>query len=300
MLSSVLSKADLHLLHVFTVVTEARGFSAAQVDLNVSTSTISRQISDLETRLGMRLCNRGRGGFQMTDQGNLVYQAAQKLFLSLEDFGKTVTGVRENIVGHLSLGVIDNWISNGTSAMVQALSAFTKVAPDVSLEIHTLAPDDLELGILDQKISFGIGVFHAHKPGISYEKISEEYVDLYCSPGNSLFDCRDPKRVREKMADALLAKRSYLNEVKVAPMMRGIRSNAEAHQVEGIATLILTGHYIGYLPRSFAESMVSEGRLQAVAGSELALPVSIELINKRGQVRSLAERTFIDCLINKG
>ena len=286
-------------MHVFTVVSEVRGFSAAQVDLNVSTSTISRQISDLETRLGMRLCNRGRGGFQMTDQGNLVYQAAKKLFLSLEDFGKTVTGARESIVGHLSLGVIDNWISNGTSAMVQALSAFTKVAPDVSLEIHTLAPDDLELGILDQKISFGIGVFHAHKPGIYYEKISEEYVDLYCSPGNPLFDCRDSKCVRERMADALLAKRSYLNEEKVAPLMRGIRSNAEAHQVEGIATLILTGHYIGYLPRSFADSMVSEGMLQAVAGSELALPVSIELINKRGQVRSVAERTFIDCLMNK-
>lgn len=296
MLPSFLSKADLHLLYVFTVVAEARGFSAAQVDLNVSTSTISRQISDIETRLGMRLCARGRGGFSMTDQGDLVYQAAKKLFLSLDEFGKTVTGARENIVGHLSVGVIDNWISNGTSAMVRALSKFAKAAPDVSLELHTLAPDDLELGVLDGRISFGIGVFHVHKPGIDYGKMGGEYVDLYCSPDHPLFDCRNRKRVREELTNALLAKRSYLNEGIVAPVTRGIKSNAEAHQIEGIATLILTGHYIGYLPRSFAENMVVDGRIQAIADSEFALPVSIEMINKRGQVRSLIERTFVDCL----
>lgn len=79
-------------------------------------------------------------------------------------------------------------------------------------------------------------------------------------------------------------------------MTRGIRSNAEAHQIEGIATLILTGHYIGYLPRSFAENMVKDGRIQSIGESEFALPVSIELINKRGQARSLVERTFIDCI----
>lgn len=296
MLTRLHSKADIHLLYVFAVVAKARGFSAAQVDLNVSTSTISRQISDLETRLGMRLCTRGRGGFEMTDQGNLVYQATKKLFLSLEEFGKTVTGARENIVGHLSVGVIDNWITNGTSIMVRALSKFAKLAPDVSLELHTLAPDDLEISVLDGRISFGIGVFHAHKPSIVYEKISGEYVDLYCSPDHSIFDCRDSERIRKELANALLAKRSYLNEENVAPVTRGIKSNAEAHQIEGIATLILTGHYIGYLPRSFAENMVKDGRLQAIADSEFALPVSIEIINKRGQVKNLVERTFVDCL----
>ncbi|MEP3391443.1 MAG: LysR family transcriptional regulator [Litoreibacter sp.] len=296
MLPSYLSKADLHLLYVFIVVADARGFSAAQVDLNVSTSTISRQISDIETRLGMRLCSRGRGGFQMTAQGDLVYHAAKKLFQSLEEFGNEVTGARDNIAGHLSVGVVDNWISNGTSAMVRALSKFARMAPDVSLEIHTLAPDDLELGVLDRRISFGIGVFHSHKPGVEYEKISEEHVDLYCSTEHPLYNCRNPARLSEGIANAALAKRSYLNESHVAPVTRGMKSNAEAHQIEGIATLILTGHYIGYLPQPFAADMVKDGRIQAISNGDFALPVSIELINKRGHARSLVERTFVECL----
>ncbi|MFW8641943.1 LysR family transcriptional regulator [Rhizobium beringeri] len=54
------SSPDLHLLRVFVAVTEAGGFSAAQLTLNVSQSTISTQMSDLEARLGLKLCRRGR------------------------------------------------------------------------------------------------------------------------------------------------------------------------------------------------------------------------------------------------
>ena len=58
-----LSKTDLHLLAVFMTVVENGGFAAAQVTLNVGQSTVSRHIGDLEKRLGMRLCQRGRVGF---------------------------------------------------------------------------------------------------------------------------------------------------------------------------------------------------------------------------------------------
>lgn len=89
MLPPALSKADMHLLYVFGTVVEARGFSAAQITLNVSASTISRQITDLETRLGLRLCQRGRKGFRLTEKGEIVYAAARKLFAELDLFRET-------------------------------------------------------------------------------------------------------------------------------------------------------------------------------------------------------------------
>ena len=59
-----LSEGDLRLLRVFAKVVEAGGFSAAQIELNVSQSTISTHMTALEQRLGMRLCERGRSGFR--------------------------------------------------------------------------------------------------------------------------------------------------------------------------------------------------------------------------------------------
>ncbi len=64
-----LSEGDLRLLRVFAKVVEAGGFSAAQIELNVSQSTISTHMTALEQRLGVRLCERGRAGFQPHRKG---------------------------------------------------------------------------------------------------------------------------------------------------------------------------------------------------------------------------------------
>ena len=81
-----ISNPDIHLLRVFVAVVECGGFSAAQISLNVAQSTISTQMSSLETRLGLRLCNRGRAGFSLTDDGRAVYDAAISLFHSIDQF----------------------------------------------------------------------------------------------------------------------------------------------------------------------------------------------------------------------
>ena len=50
-----LAEGDIRLLRVFAKVVEAGGFSAAQISLNVSQSTISTHMMALEQRLGVKL-----------------------------------------------------------------------------------------------------------------------------------------------------------------------------------------------------------------------------------------------------
>src|SRR5256885_16544158 len=63
------SDLDLRLLRVFLAIVDAGGVSAAQASLGVGQSTLSSQLSTLETRLGFSLCERGRGGFRLTAKG---------------------------------------------------------------------------------------------------------------------------------------------------------------------------------------------------------------------------------------
>ena len=49
--------------------------AAAQALLNVSESTVSTHMHDLETRLGLQL--RGRGGFRLTADGEAVCSARE-------------------------------------------------------------------------------------------------------------------------------------------------------------------------------------------------------------------------------
>jgi len=78
--------ADIRLIRIFIRVVEAGGLSAAQADLNLSLSTISEKISAisekisaLEQRLGVTLCKRGRGGFQLTESGRQVFDECPSL-----------------------------------------------------------------------------------------------------------------------------------------------------------------------------------------------------------------------------
>ena len=62
-----ITEADMRLLRIFRAVAEAGGLTAAEVNLGMERSTISRHLLALETRLGGRLCFRGPSGFELTE-----------------------------------------------------------------------------------------------------------------------------------------------------------------------------------------------------------------------------------------
>ena len=142
----------------------------------------------------------------------------------------------------------------------------------------------------------GVGVFHKHKPGLIYELLGTEKIGLYCAQGHPLYEAATRAEVERLLPEANYCKRAYLNEDQVAPISIGLRSNASAHQIEGIAILVLTGGYIGYLPESFANIWVREGRMRSVGDGLYDLKSEIKLVRKRGEDPNLLGKTFIQLL----
>ena len=291
-----LHKADLHLLAVFMTVAECGGFAAAQVALNVSQSTVSRKIGDLERRLGIRLCQRGRAGFHLTDKGRVVYEACEHLATALESFRTTVGALHGELVGDLSIAVIDNWATERGYPMADVLRAFRGKARRVHIDFHTLAPDEIERAVLENRVNLGIGVFHQHRPGLRYETLYDDPVELYCGAGHALFDRASRELDRNDVRAADLAHRAYLSERQVAPLTAGLDSTAKARQIEGVAFLILSGWHIGYLPAAYAKRWVASGRMRSILPDTYRLNTKIELVTRRGVALTLVSRTFADLL----
>ena len=89
-----LQSVDLRLLRIFQQVVRFNGFSAAQEPLGMTQATISAHMKQLEGRLGVRLCERGRSGFYLTEQGKQVHSAMLDLFGSIEGFQSAVGAAR--------------------------------------------------------------------------------------------------------------------------------------------------------------------------------------------------------------
>ena len=107
-----IQQADLRLLRVFQTIVQSGGIAAAEMVLNVGRSTISRQLADLELRLGVKLCDRGPGGFALTEEGARIFEAANNLLASVDNFTVEVNEINDRLVGRLSIALFDMTLTN--------------------------------------------------------------------------------------------------------------------------------------------------------------------------------------------
>ena len=75
---------DLNDLFYFSIVVEKNGFAAAGRALGIPKSRLSRRISQLEERLGVRLLQRSTRRFAVTDAGQRFYRHCQAVILEAQ------------------------------------------------------------------------------------------------------------------------------------------------------------------------------------------------------------------------
>ena len=151
------SDLDLRLIRVFLAVVDAGGVTPAQATLNVGQSTISTQLSTLETRLGYRLCERGRSGFRLTARGEQFVDSARKLLTALDAFSAEARKVGRTLVGTLNLGLIGHAPVNANARISQAIERFRQRDESVHFTVSVRPPGELEGLLLDGKIHMAIG-----------------------------------------------------------------------------------------------------------------------------------------------
>lgn len=273
-----LSDADLKLLRVFHTIVVSGGITPAQPELNASQSTISTQLSQLETRLGFRLCRRGRSGFALTERGKVVFDEAQLLFSAINDFRSRVSDSSETMEGELRIGVIDNIISHDGLRINEVIGSFKNDYPKARISIHVEPVINLEQMILDNRIHAAISFCHHKLETLSYHEFQDENHFLYCGAGNRLFDWDDsaPHTIDEIEAASYVS-RSYL-ESGLPTLNINFKADAHADNIEALAILILTGRYVAFLPEHYASRWVSAGAMRAIMPEHICQTARFSLI----------------------
>lgn len=295
-LSGRLADTDIRLLKIFRAVVECGGFTNAEVELNISRTAISIAMGDLEQRLSLKLCNRGRSGFSMTDQGNEVYQATLQLFFALENFRTQVNSIHQQLKGELNIGITDNLVTMPKMKITQALSNLKQRGPEVKINIRMIPPAEIEMGVLDGKLHTGVIPVTRKLPGLEYISLYNEQSHLYCSSAHPLFALEENKLTLEliEQYDSVLP--AYAQSADIKSEYQRFNSTASATDREGIAFLILTGHYIGYLPTHFAERWLLQGQLRALRPKVLNFKTPIATISRKSAISNPVLSCYLEQL----
>lgn len=288
-----ISNVDLKLLRVFMTVARRGGFSLAQTELNVSQATISIHIKNLETRLGLTLCQRGRGGFALTEDGERVYDASTALFNHLEDFRSHVQG-QDRLVGELQIAIIDNTVTHPTFSLSDVIERFGALDHDVDITVHVAPPNQLERMVLSAQAHMAIGFFPRRLSELQYHPVFSAQMELFCGKKHPLFAKRNAKITRSDVENADHAQRGYVSLDQAPEKQRSFSYSARAHSIEGLAHLVLSGHYLAFLPAHYAEQWVSRDLMHSVKPDEYAYVSQYEIMRRKSAARTPAEVKFFD------
>lgn len=291
-----LTNFDIRLIKVFRTVVECGGFSAAEVELNISRSAISISMSDLEERLGLRLCQRGRAGFSLTEEGRTVYQASQQLMASLEDFRSQVNFIHARLTGNLNIGITDNLVTIEHMKVSYALKALKAKGPDVEIQIRMIPPNEIERYLLDGGLHVGVVPNIRALPGLQYFDLYDEESHLYCSDDHPLFELDNLNIDEEKLLEYDAVAPAYAQNAQTRSNYQTLKTSATATDREGVALLILTGTYIGYLPTHFAKIWVQSGRMKALCPEKFHFITKYQTVTRKGIRHNMVLETFLKCI----
>ncbi|MFH7564219.1 MULTISPECIES: LysR family transcriptional regulator [Oceanimonas] len=283
-----ISDFELKLLRVFRTVAACGGFAAAEVALGISRAAISMQMADLEKRLQVKLCQRGRAGFALTDEGKRVLEASDRLFGAVEYFRAELNDLHRHLRGTLIIGITDNLVSHPGMKITHGLAALKAKGPEVHIDLRMQPSDDIEMGVLDGRLNVGVIPQVRELPGLHYSPLYEESNWLYCADSHPLFNAQNINTEGHEVVQP-----RFQQAAEAAALYAGHTTGAHANDREGILFLVLTGCYLGYLPEHYAAPWVAAGRLRPL---QPGFTTRFCVITARSRRSNLVVDTFLATL----
>jgi DNA-binding transcriptional LysR family regulator len=292
-----IADADLRLLRVFQAVADCGGMAAAELELGIAMSTISRHVKDLEQRLGLTLCRRGRGGFALTPEGEQLYAASAQLLAATEAFRGHLHDIHRRLGGDLHVAVFEKTASNPAAHIAEAVAAFQDQAPEATLHMHVGTIAMIERGVIDGQYQLGLVPEHRRSDSLVYTELFDETMHLYAGRGHAWF--KPPRREPgwDDLRDQALVGLNYHSPNMMLAHAHGLTRRATASDQEAVATLVLSGRFVGFLPDHYAEPFVRAGRLRAVAPRVLQYRCTFSCVQRRSPAPSRLAEAFHGALV---
>lgn len=290
------SDVDIRLLRVFQAVVACGGVSAAELELNIGRSTISRHLTDLELRLGVKLCDRGPAGFGLTSEGERVLEASSRLLTAINSFQADVDDVHQRLTGHLSIALFDKTVSNPEARLPQTFKLFDEMAPKVTVEVHVEPANVIESGVLSGRFHLAIIPIHRQSNSVEYYPLYSEQMFLYCGAGHPLIGRGESRITSREIRQYKYAGIGFHSPNMIVSHRLRLKRAADVYDEEALAALVLSGRYLGFLPDHYARGFVERGMMRRLRPDLYHYQSDHAAIVRHAPKPSRLVENFLDCL----
>jgi len=288
-----------NLLRMFYVVAQEQSITAASKWLGISQPSVSNALQKLESQLGCQLVYRDSRHFELTLQGEKVYQECSDMFQGADRIARLAHGNLDEEHGEVKIQIISNLVS---PFIDEQFRLFHRRHPSVKLHVEVRNSHEILNNIA--KGTVGIGICLLNRPVINLESLQLFREDwcLFCGAEHALFG-KNSISERELRQEPFIAFTCAVEGMGLEPMAvlqasakLGSRVTGWSSNLQEIKRMIIAGMGIGILPPAAVEQDIKMGTLWPVKINDRSIGADVYLVHADKKVLSGAEKVFVETI----
>ncbi|WDE95749.1 LysR family transcriptional regulator [Lentisphaera profundi] len=167
---------ELKRIGIFKRVVEAQSFSEAARQVGVAKSAVSKQISELEKEVGIRLLNRTTRSLSLTEAGEIYYRHSVEIINRSQIALDELRQYKDQPSGTLR---VSSSVVFGASQLVPIIKELRDLYPQLKVD---LLLDDRIINMVDDGVDLAIRIGWMKESNLVAKKIAETPMVLCASP----------------------------------------------------------------------------------------------------------------------
>lgn len=281
----------------FVALGREKHFGRAAASLGLSQSALSRQIAELEARVGFALVHRTTRQVKLTAAGSRLWQGVAN---GLTQIDEALAQAREFARGNQGVVRIGYTRVSMICRGGIAIQSLRKEFPEIVIEMHELGTNAQIDALLADRIDIGL----LHPPiapaEVKLDRLGDEALVVVAAPTHRLA-ARDTLALAELARDAMIlypreVGPALYDEIIAACSVAGFAPEIIQHCTSWETAVDLAAHGLGiaWAPRIFAERRSADVVVLAVSDALPWLPCAIATVRGR---REASTRTLIDRIV---
>ena len=286
----------LHLMNVFVAVAEEQGFSAAARRLEISPPAVTRAISALELRLGVKLLTRTTRYVRVTDAGHNYLQDARRIIAEVDAADESASGLHGTPTGEL---VITAPAMYGRLCVAPVVVEYLQRYAQVSVSTVFL---DRVVNLVEEGLDIGIRI--GDLPDSSLRAIKVGHVQrVVCASPDYLSTAGVLEHPEDLANHQIIATKagnnkltwSFLEDdlIRSYKLKARFMSNTNDTAIEAA----LAGFGVTRLLSYQVDTQVNAGKLVPVLTEYATAPLPVHIVHQQGRDVPAKVRAFIDLAV---
>jgi DNA-binding transcriptional LysR family regulator len=288
-----------HAIAAFVKVVESGSFARAAERLDVSVSSVSRHVSELEAHLDARLLNRTTRRLSLTEAGRVFHERCVQLLADLEEAEQSAGAGTVKPRGTLRL---TGSITFGVRHLAPAIAEFMARYPEMRFDIEL---SDRAVDLVDEGFDVAVRIGDIGSQNLVGRKIG--VTRLVCCAAPSYIARHGEPREPEALAAHACLTYEYSPQKGVWPFRdhegreRNVKIAGPIHANNGhfLEALAVAGVGIAFEPDFIVGPDVRAGRLVPILRAFVPPPTAIHVVYPSRRHLSAKVRAFTDFLAER-